>query len=87
MQGQKPYMPPPKNDPMMSGVNILDALALAYKTIKDLVAKKPPKPSAPSYQKVSVLSFAYSRTTSGGGSVSARASLSLPPAKGVILKE
>ena len=39
---------------MMSGVNILDALALAYKAIKDLVAKKPPKPSAPSYQKVSV---------------------------------
>ena len=47
MQGQKPYMPPPKNDPMMSGVNILDALALAYKAIKDLVAKKPPKPSGP----------------------------------------
>jgi hypothetical protein len=87
MQGQKPYMPPPKNDPMMSGVNILDALALAYKTIKDLVAKKPPKPSAPSYQKVSVLSFAYSRTAAGGESVSARASLSLPPAKAVILKE
>ncbi len=81
-------MPPPKNDPMiMSGVNIVDALALAYKAIKDLVAKKPPKPSAPSYQKVSVLSFAYSRTTSGGQSVSARASLSLPPARGVILKD
>ncbi|HMA53696.1 MAG TPA: hypothetical protein VKT17_04515, partial [Acidobacteriota bacterium] len=87
MQGQKPYMPPPKNDPMMSGVNIVDALALAYKAIKDLVVKKPPKPSAPSYQKVSVLSFAYSRTLSGGQSVSARASLSLPPARAVIFKD
>jgi len=87
MQGQKPYMPPPKNDPMASGVNIVDALALAYKAIKDLVSKKPPKPSPPSYQKVSVLSFAYARTTSGGNYVSARASLSLPPARAVILKE
>jgi len=87
MRGQKPYLPPPKNDPMASGVSILDALALAYKTIKDLVAKRPPKPSAPSYQKVSVLSFAYFRTTAGGDSVSARASLSLPPARAVILRE
>jgi hypothetical protein len=87
MRGQKPYMPPPVNDPMNMGVNIVDALALAYKAIKDLVAKKPPKPSAPSYQKVSALSFAYSRTASGGQSVSARASLSLPPARAVILKK
>jgi len=87
LQGQKPYMPPPVNDPMNMGVNIVDALALAYKALKDLVAKKPPKPSAPSYQKVSVLSFAYSRTTSGGQQVSARASLSLPPARAVILWE
>jgi len=87
MQGQKPYMLPPKNDPMVSGVNVLDALALAYKAIKDLVAKKPPKPSAPSYQKVSILSFAYSRTMAGGQSVPARASLSLPPTRAVILKE
>jgi hypothetical protein len=87
MRGQKPYLPPPKNDPMASGVNILDALALAYKAIKDLVAKKPPKPFAPSYQKVSSLAFAYSRTIAGGKSVSARASISLPPSRAVILKE
>ena len=87
MQGQKPYMPPPKNDAMASGVSVLDALALAYKAIKDLVAKKPPRPVAPSYQKVSVLSFAYMRTTAAGQSVSARASLSLPSARGVILKD
>lgn len=86
MQGQKPYMPPPKTDPMASGVNILDALALAYKTIKDLVAKRPPKPSPPSYQKVSALSFAYVRTASGGQSVSARATLSLPPTRAAILE-
>ena len=88
MQGQKPYMPPPTNDPMtMGGVDVVSALALAYKAIKDLVSKKPPKPLPPSYQKVSVLSFAYSRTSSGGQSVSARASLSLPAARGSILRE
>jgi hypothetical protein len=88
MQGQKPYMPPPNRDPALApGVSVLDALALAYKAIKDLVGKKPPKPLAPSYQKVSVLSFTYSRTTSVGQAVSARASLSLPPARGFILRE
>jgi hypothetical protein len=87
MQGQKPYMPPPTNNILNTGVNVVDAIALAYKAIKDLVAKKPPKPIAPSYQKVGSLSFAYSRTAAGGQSVSARASLSLPPRKAVILKE
>jgi hypothetical protein len=87
MQGQKPYMPPPTNSPMNSGINLNDAIALAYKAIKDLVAKKPPKPLPPSYQKVGSLSFAYSRTASGGRSVSARASLSLPPGRAVILRQ
>lgn len=87
MQGQKPYMPPPKDSPMAHGVSILDALALAYKAIKELVAKKPLPPSPPSYQKVSSLSFAYSRTTAEGASVSARASISLSRTRAVILKE
>ena len=87
MRGQKPYLPPPKTDPMASGVNILDALALAYKAIKDLVAKKPPKPSPPSYNKVGSLSFAYSRTTAEGLAVSARASIGLVPSRAVVLKE
>lgn len=87
MPGQKPYLPPPKTDPMASGVNILDAIALAYKAIKELVAKKPPKPSPPSYQKVGSLSFAYSRTTAEGLAASARASIGLVPSRAVILKE
>ncbi len=87
MPGQKPYMPPPREDPMSRAVSILDALALAYKAIKDLVAKKPPRPSPPSYQKVSSLSFAYSRTTAEGLAVSARASIGLVPSRAVILKE
>ncbi|HUT08108.1 MAG TPA: hypothetical protein VMY15_04620 [Candidatus Latescibacteria bacterium] len=87
MPGQKPYLPPPKTGPMASGVNIVDAIALAYKAIKDLVAKKPPKPSPPSYQKVSSLSFAYSRTTADGLGVSARASIDLVPARAFVLKE
>jgi len=87
MPGQKPYLPPPKTDPMASGVNIVDAIALAYKAIKDLVSKKPPRPSPPSYQKVSSLSFAYSRTTAEALAVSARASISLVPSRAIVLKE
>lgn len=87
MPGQKPYMPPPKDTPMASGVSILDALALAYKAIKELVAKKPPKPSPPSYNKVSALSFEYSRTTAEGLAASARASVSLVPTRALVLRE
>jgi hypothetical protein len=87
MPGQKPYLPPPKTDPMASGVNILDAIALAYKAIKDLVAKKPPKPSPPSYQKVSSLFFAYSRKTAEALAASARATVGLIPTRAVVLKE
>ncbi len=87
MPGQKPYLPPPRTDPMASGVNIVDAIALAYKAIKDIVAKKPPKPSLPSYQKVSSLSFAYSRTTAEALAVSAQASIVLIPSRAVVLKE
>jgi hypothetical protein len=72
---------------MASGVNIVDAIALAYKAIKDLVARKPPKPSPPSYQKVTNLSFAYSRTTAEGLAVSARASIGLVPSRAIVLKE
>ncbi|NTU51832.1 MAG: hypothetical protein HGA94_05270 [Candidatus Aminicenantes bacterium] len=87
MPGQKPYMPPPKDDPMSHGVDVISALALAYKALKDLVIKRPLPPSPPSYQKVSSLSFAYPRTTADGETVSARASLALSPARGTVLRE
>jgi len=88
MPGQKPYMPPPRdNNPMAHGIDVVSALALAYKALKDLVVKRPPPMSPPSYQKVSSLSFAYPRTTAEGETVSARASLSLSPGHGVILRE
>jgi hypothetical protein len=87
MQGQKPYMPPPKDSPAAHGVSVLDALALAYQALKDLVKKKPPMPSPPSYKKVSSLAYAYPRTTAEGQTVSARASLSLAPGRGTILRE
>ncbi|HPW18595.1 MAG TPA: hypothetical protein PLP83_09495 [Candidatus Aminicenantes bacterium] len=87
MAGQKPYMPPPKDSPAAHGVSVLDALALAYQALKDLVRKKPLPPSPPSYQKVSSLSYAYPRTAAEGETVSARASLSLSPGRGTILRE
>jgi hypothetical protein len=87
MPGQKPYMPPPKNDPMASGVSVLDALALTYKAVKDLFAKKPPKPSPPAYQKVSSLTFSFARARAEGGPAPARAVIRLEPGPGGILRE
>jgi hypothetical protein len=87
MPGQKPYLPPPKNDPMASGVSIIDALALTYKAIKDLLARKPPKPSPPAYRKVDSLAFSYVRTTAEGLPASARATVALSPLPGRIFRE
>jgi hypothetical protein len=87
MPGQKPYMPPPKNDPMASGVSIIDALALAYKAIKDLTARKPPKPSPPAYRKVDSLGFSFMRTTAENLPASARATVTLLPSPGRVLRE
>lgn len=87
MANQKPYMPTPKTGPLVSGVSILDALALTYKTLKDLLAKKPPKPSPPVYQKVTTLEYAFSRTDADGAPSEARAVVKLNPSRGSVLRE
>ena len=87
MPGQKPYMPPPKSDPLASGISIIDAIALAYKAIKDLTSRKPPAPSAPSYQKVGSLAFSYIRTTAEGFPAASRATVAISPAKGRVFRE
>lgn len=51
MPGQKPYLPPPKDDPMAMGVSIIDAVGAAAKAISDLTRKKPLPPSRPTYRK------------------------------------
>jgi hypothetical protein len=86
MRGTKPYLPPPKTDPMANSVSILDALALTYMTLKDLLSKKPPAPSAPSYQKVTSLSFSFDRAAGDGPVSGARADVRLDPLRGVILR-
>lgn len=86
MPGQKPYMPPPTNDPMASSVSILDAVALAYKALKDLMAKKPPTPSPPSYQKVTSLSFTFAQASGDGAYRDARATVRLAKSRAVVLK-
>lgn len=87
MPGQKPYMPPPKSDPMANGVSILDALALAYRAVKDLLSRKPPPPPAPTYQKVTSLSYSFVRTGENGTVSRVRAVLSVGPGKAFLLKE
>jgi hypothetical protein len=54
----KPYLAPRENDPMLNSASILDAVGLAYQTIRDLLKKKPPAPSPPTYQKVKRMAFA-----------------------------
>lgn len=86
MQGTKPYLPPPTTDPIANSVSIIDAIALTYKTLKDLLAKKPPVPSPPSYRKVTSLSFLYERVEEGGGLVDARAEVLLDRERGTVLR-
>ncbi len=86
MPGQKPYMPPPTSDPMASSVSILDAVALAYKALKDLMAKKPPAPSPPSYQKVPSLSFTFAQAAGDGAFRDARATVRLASSRAVVLR-
>jgi hypothetical protein len=87
MPGQKPYLPPPKTGPMTNGVSILDALALTYKTIKELFSKKTPKPSPPAYQKVTSLSFSFAKTATDGTPSQARAAIHLNQVRGEILRQ
>jgi len=86
MMGTKPYLPPPKTDPMANSVSILDAIALTYTVLKDLLAKKPPVPSPPSYQKVSSLSFSFTRTQAGGALSEAKAVVRLENARAIVLR-
>ncbi len=55
----KPYLAPRRNDPMLNSTSILDAVSLAYQTIRDLLKKKPPTPSPPTYQKVKRMALAF----------------------------
>jgi hypothetical protein len=87
MRGQKPYMPPPKTDPMANSVSILDAIALTYMTLKDLLAKKPPAPSPPSYNKVTSLSFSFARAEADGALSDARAFVRVENARAVVLRK
>ncbi len=68
--GQKPFMPPPRlGEPFSgapAGINVVDAISQTYKAIKDLLSKKPPKPSPPSYRKVPSMSLLYSVRAEGG---------------------
>jgi hypothetical protein len=84
MPGTKPYLLPPREDPMSRGVSILDALALAYKAIKDLTAKKPPKPSPPSYTKATSMVFPFFSWESDGELRDGRAEVSLVHAPAVL---
>ena len=87
MMGTKPYLPPPTKDPMANSVSILDAIALTYTVLKDLLAKKPPAPAPPSYQKVSSLSFSFTRAGANGTLSEAKALVRLENARAIVLRK
>jgi hypothetical protein len=86
MQGTKPYMPPPTTDPIANSVSIIDAIAMTYKTLKDLFAKKPPAPSPPPYREVTSLSFSYERVEEDGALVDAKAEVLLDQERGTVFR-
>ena len=87
MMGTKPYLPPPTTDPMANSVSILDAIAVTYKVLKDLLSKKPPVPSPPSYQKVTSLTFSFTKAGADGTLSEAKALVRLENARAIVLRK
>ncbi len=86
--GTKPYLAPKKDDPILNTVSILDAVALAYQTVKDLVKKKKAEPpSAPSYQKTQQLAFSFARESPDSGEVIYKGFVSIKPAAATVLRD
>jgi len=86
--GTKPYLAPKKDNPMLNSVSVLDALAMAYLTVKDLIKKKKAGPASPPiYQKTQQLSFSFAREAPDSGEVVYRGSLSMKPAAATVLRD
>jgi hypothetical protein len=86
--GTKPYLAPKKDDPMLNTVSVLDALALAYQTVKDLIKKKKAGPASPPvYQKTQQFAFSFTREGPDSGEVVYRGSVSMKPAAATILRD
>ena len=86
--GTKPFLAPKKDDFMLNTVSIVDALALAYQTVKDLIKKKKSGPASPPiYQKTQQLSFSFTREAPNSGEVVYRGSLSMKPSTATVLRD
>jgi len=87
MPGQKPYLPPPRTDPMANSISILDAISATYKALKDLVSKKPVPPSPPVYAKAGSLSLTFNHAESGGTTSEVRADVRLERTRTSFLRQ
>lgn len=86
--GTKPFLAPKKDDFMLNTVSIVDALALAYQTVKDLIKKKKAGPASPPvYQKTQQLAFSFTREGPDSGEVVYRGSVSMKPATAIVLRD
>jgi hypothetical protein len=73
---------------MLNTVSVLDALALAYQTVKDLIKKKKAGPASPPvYQKTQQFAFSFTREGPDSGEVVYRGSVSMKPAAATILRD
>ena len=73
---------------MLNTGSILDALALAYQIVKDLVKKKKAGPASPPvYQKTQRLAFSFTRAGQDSREVVYRGSVSMKPAAATVLRD
>ncbi|HVP90209.1 MAG TPA: hypothetical protein VMS75_03225 [Terriglobales bacterium] len=87
MPGQKPYLPPPRTDPMANSISILDAISATYKALKDLLSKKPAPAAPPAYAKSGSLSLTFTRAEAGGTSSNVRAEVRLERTRTSFLRQ
>jgi hypothetical protein len=87
MQGQKPYLPPPRTDPFANSVSILDAISATYSVLKGLLSKKPAPPAPPSYDKVGAMSFTFARAEAGGKPSDFRADVRLERTRTAVVRQ
>ena len=86
--GTKPFMVPRKDSPQLNQVSIIDAVSLAIKAIKDIGKKrKAASVSPPSYRKIPVLGFAFTRPGPSGTEVRYNASVSVAASIGTVAGE
>jgi hypothetical protein len=79
-------MLPRRDNPFLNSASILDALGIAYKAIKELTAKKPPQPPAPTYSKKAQITLSFPSQDAAGSEVTMDAVVKIRPGGASVLE-